>query len=261
MRPIAVLSAVRGEVEELHRVMKVDHESSRGGEDSHGQRDYWAGTIFGAPVVVAWSRWGKVAAASTTTHIIDLYEPAEIVFVGLAGSLRDEVRIGDVVVGTSLINHDLDARPLFARHEVPLLGMTELPTSPELTRELSAAAEHFVRRQLHAGVPAQTLASFCISDATVHRGQIACGDQFISESGTRRELAQRLPQALCTEMEGAAVAQVAHEHGVEFGVVRTISDGSDDSAATDFEAFLTEVASPYSHGILRNYLTAKTHQL
>ena len=75
MRPIAVLSAVRGEGEELHRVMKVDHESSRGGEDSHGQRDYWAGTIFGAPVVVAWSRWGKVAAASTTTHIIDLYEP------------------------------------------------------------------------------------------------------------------------------------------------------------------------------------------
>jgi adenosylhomocysteine nucleosidase len=88
----------------------------------------------------------------------------------------------------------------------------------------------------------------------VHHGLIASGDQFIGSAARVQALRNTLPDVLAVEMEGAAVAQVCHEYGVPFSVIRTLSDTADDQAHIDFPAFLNEVASLYSHGILRAFL-------
>jgi len=77
---------------------------------------------------------------------------------------------------------------------------------------------------------------------------------FTEEQETVRELAARLPDLLCVEMEGAAVAQVCHEYGIPFGVVRTISDSADENAGHYFPRFLSEIARHYSAGILARFM-------
>src|SRR5690606_20425806 len=94
------------------------------------------------------------------------------------------------------------------------------------------------------------------SRPALHRGLIATGDRFINDAATVRALRETLPDALCVEMEGAAVAQVCHEFGVPCAVLRTVSDRADQDAPVDFIAFLREVASVYSAGILRRFLAA-----
>jgi adenosylhomocysteine nucleosidase len=85
----------------------------------------------------------------------------------------------------------------------------------------------------------------------VHVGTIASGDQFIAHPEKLEELRTSIPDLLCVEMEGAAVAQVCHEYGVPFLVIRTISDKADHSAPVDFMSFIEETAKEYSYGILR----------
>ncbi|PMY01486.1 5'-methylthioadenosine/S-adenosylhomocysteine nucleosidase, partial [Pseudomonas sp. GW460-13] len=92
---------------------------------------------------------------------------------------------------------------------------------------------------------------FGVAAPALHHGMIASGDQFIGSPAAVTELRERLPGLLAVEMEGAAVAQVCHEYGVPYAVMRTISDRADDSAHVDFAAFLKDVASHYSSGVLR----------
>ena len=90
----------------------------------------------------------------------------------------------------------------------------------------------------------------------VHVGTIGSGDQFIAHSGKIEELRADIPDLLCVEMEGAAVAQVCHEYGIPYAVIRTISDKADHLAAMDFTTFIREIARHYSHGILKRLLPA-----
>lgn len=254
MSRVAVISAMRSEISDLHDSMVVDPEASLTHDQAQGMRDYWAGELWGVQVVVAWSRWGKVAAASTATHVLQTYRPREVIFTGVAGSVDPAVRIGDVVVADTLVQHDMDASPLFPRHEIPLLGVTEVAADPGIKEDLANSAAQFLAAELPGRLTEQARAGFGITDPTAHVGQILSGDQFISGAPAVADLRERFPAARCVEMEGAAVAQVCFEHSVPFGVLRTISDVADHNAGVDFAAFLTEVAATYSHGILRHYL-------
>jgi len=207
-----------------------------------GMRDYHHGVLYGRPCVLALTRVGKVAAAATTATLLREFDVDRVVFTGVAGGLDTAVRTGDVVVGSTLVQHDLDARPLFARHEVPLLGLARFATDETLAGLLHRCAAEFLAQRGGA--------------ATLHRGLIATGDRFVHEPAVARELRDALPEALCVEMEGAAVAQVCHEFGVPCAVLRTISDCADQDAPVDFAVFLREVASVYSAGILRRFLAA-----
>ncbi|HEV8017511.1 MAG TPA: 5'-methylthioadenosine/adenosylhomocysteine nucleosidase [Steroidobacteraceae bacterium] len=222
-----------------------------------GQRQFHAGVFHGRRRVVAvFSRIGKVAAAATVTQLITTYGATHVVFSGVAGAVQHGLAIGDIVVGTELIQHDLDATPIFPRYEVPLLGRTTFATDPQLRAQLSAAAEAFVRHDLGARVAAAQLRHFGIRAPRVLGGLIASGDKFFANAADLAELRQRLPAVACVEMEGAAVAQVCAEYGVRLGVVRTISDTADESAAHDFPRFAREIARHYSVGILSRFLIA-----
>jgi adenosylhomocysteine nucleosidase len=199
-------------------------------------REFWRGHLHGHEVIAVLSRIGKVAAATTATTLIAHFGVRQIVFTGVAGGLGPGVRVGDVVVADTFLQHDLDASPIFPRHEVPLYGRSRFATDAALTQRLVDAA----RRALPA--------------AAVHRGLIVSGDRFVSTTSEARALQTELPDALAVEMEGAAIAQVCHDYGVAYAAVRTISDRADDAAHGDFTHFVETVASPHSAAIVRALL-------
>jgi adenosylhomocysteine nucleosidase len=132
--PIAILSALlqeqQGLMELLHRPHKV----------VHAGRDFWLGELHGRPVVLALSKIGKVAAATTATALIERFGVRRMVFTGVAGGLGKDVNVGDVVVASDFVQHDLDASPLFPRYEVPLYGRTCFDGDAALTALLFKAA-------------------------------------------------------------------------------------------------------------------------
>lgn len=219
-----------------------------------GRRDYYAGSWQGHPCVVVLARIGKVAAAATAVTLIREFNVHGIVFTGVAGAVGRHVNVGDIVVATGLLQYDLDVRPLFPRHEVPLLGISEFAPDAQLTRLLRRAVDAYLQHGLTHDLPGQVRDIFGVRAPALHSGLIISGDCFVSDSSVLAELRRRLPHALCLEMEGAAVAQVCHEYDTPCAIVRTISDRADDDAHIDFNAFLRQVARYYSAGILRMFV-------
>jgi adenosylhomocysteine nucleosidase len=221
-----------------------------------GYRQYHAGYFQDTPVVVVFSGWGKVAAAATTAQLIASYDVTDIVFSGVAGAVQHGLSIGDVVVGTELIQHDLDASPLFPRYEVPLLGKALLATDARLRARLRTAAQRFLQQDLPTAVPQSSRDWFRITSPQLLEGVIASGDQFVDSAEEIDVLRRLLPQVACVEMEGAAVAQVCEEYAMPFGIVRTISDAADEKAPHDFPRFAREISGRYSLGILARFVGA-----
>jgi adenosylhomocysteine nucleosidase len=248
---IGIMSAMREEIEGLLAEME-DVQVVRA-----GMRTYHQGTLWGTPVVLVFSRWGKVAAATTATYLIERFGVTRIIFTGVAGGADEALRVGDVVVAGNLYQHDMNASPLFPPHEVPLLGVSGFPTDPDLRRAAVAATETFLRHELSSRVAPALLREFGVTRPRVVVGDVASGDRFIARRADRDRLRKDLPAVACVEMEGAAVAQVCHEYAVPFAVIRTISDAADEGATTDFPRFVRQVASAYSHGILKNLLGAR----
>jgi len=247
--PIGLMSAMREELDLLLQAMPDEHRVTVGG------RDFWQGHWQGRPVVAVLSRIGKVAAATTATALIERFGVGSIVFTGVAGGLGPGVRVGDVVLASAFVQHDMDASPLFARHEVPLYGRSRFCTDAVLSRGLgSAAAQMLAQMGVHVGDDA--VREFGLQAPQLHAGLIASGDRFVSTTHECRALQQALPEALAVEMEGAAVAQVCTDYGVPFAALRTISDRADDDAHADFNRFIGQVASRYSLAMLSAWLQA-----
>ena len=220
-----------------------------------GNRDFWTGAFEGQPVVVVLSRVGKVAAATTAAVLITHFGVRAVVFAGVAGALAPGVAVGDVVVSSELLQHDVDASPLFPRWEIPLMGVARFAADAALADALRQSACAALADP-HALLGPAVMQAFGIAAPQVHSGLIVSGDRFVCTSAESAVLRHALPDALAVEMEGAAVAQVCHEWGVPFAAIRTISDRADDTASVDFAQFIAQVDSRYSVAILRNWLSA-----
>jgi adenosylhomocysteine nucleosidase len=218
---------------------------------NEGRRTYHSGYLWGIPVVIVFSRWGKVAAATTATDLISDFRVSEILFTGVAGAAQPGLRVGDIVIGARLWQHDIDARPLFARYEIPLLGVSSFASEENRRNQLLQAAAAFLQQDLPAAIPEATRAAFHVQSPKVIEADIASGDKFFAHRADRADLLLHLPTIAAVDMESAAVAQVCHEYSVPFTVVRTISDTADESATHDFPLFVRQVATAYSHGILK----------
>ncbi len=249
-RHVGVIGAMAEEVDRLHHHLDTDSVTE------HAGRVYRSGLLAGQRVTVVQSRIGKVAATLTAASLIRDHHVDAIVFTGIAGALHDQLAIGDVVVASELVQHDLAGPPeMFARGEIPLLGVVELATDESMTRAAVDAATAFVGDGLDRVVTSAQLAELGIGRPTVHVGQVATGDEFI-EGGLKDLVRQRTPDAICVDMEGAAVAQVCHElGGVPLCVIRSISDLSSGTASVDFPKFLDLLASHYSYEILSRMFT------
>jgi adenosylhomocysteine nucleosidase len=202
-------------------------------------RTFHRGTLHGCEAVVVVAGIGKTAVATTTTLLVKHFGVECVLLTGVAGRVSEELKIGDVVVATELVHHDLDASPIFPRYHVPTLGTARLATDAGVTSLAYAAARSFV-------------AADGANAVRVVRGLVLSGDQFMKPAGLE-DLRRRFPDGLAVEMEGAAVAQVCIEAGVPYAVVRTISD---DGHADAFEAFLIADCGRYAAGIVSRLLGA-----
>ena len=246
IKRIGIMGAMTEEIRRL--IAELDSDTVI----EEGMRTYHLGHLWGTAVVLVVSRIGKVAAAATATHLIAKLGVQEILFTGVGAS--STLAVGDIVVGTRLYQHDMDARPLFDRYEIPLLGVRSFATQPERTEDLLKAAQNYIAGKFHEEISSADREEFHLTRPRVVSGEIASGDKFFANKSELDELGARLPNVLCAEMEGAAVAQICHEYGIPFSIIRTISDSGDENAHLNFPKFIETVASIYSHGIVREFL-------
>lgn len=244
---LALISALPEELEAVLALLPDEQRTLVAG------RSFWRGHLHGQAVVAVLSGIGKAAAATTTALLIDRFGASAIVMTGVAGGIGPGLKVGDVVVASELLQHDMDATPVFPRHEVPGYGRARFPADAALSERLAMACEASVREP-HATLGAEAVQAFGLHAARVHRGLLLTGDRFVSRSAESEALQRELPDALAVDMESAAVAQVCADFGVPLAVARTISDRADDAAHVDFPRFLTQVASRYSAAIVERLL-------
>lgn len=218
-----------------------------------GPRVYYEGYIQGISVVVAISGWGKVASAVTTSVLIHEFNISALIFTGVAGGIHTDLRVGDIVIGKRLIQHDMDARPLLKRFEIPTLHKTHMESSPKQVEIAIKAVENMINDDtFYHSLPA--LDRMNLQKPHLFVGDIAGGDTFFSDSKQKMNLLSMLPSVLCVEMEGAAVAQVCCEYHIPFIIIRTISDSADENSSVDFISFIKEIAGKYSIEIVKNII-------
>ena len=244
---IGIISAMQEEMQTLLHNLEDQVVTTK------GMRTYYQGKLFNADVILVFSRWGKVASATTTTQLINGFDVDEIFFTGVAGALSEELNIGDIIIGKNLYQHDIDASPLFKKFEVPLLHKTYFETSDKHRDRLYQSSLTFLNCY-HNYIDIIKANTFQIIHPRVKIGDIASGDQFISDVRSVQNLSKQLPTVQCVEMEGAAVAQVCYEYKIPFSIIRIISDKANENAHIDFPKFASEIASHYALGILENYL-------
>ena len=190
---------------------------------SHGGREYCVGKLSGLDVVVVQCGVGKVHAAMCTQTLCDCYGVTHIVNTGVAGSLDASLDIGDVVVSRDAMYHDFDVCAMgYPAGKVPGQDVIAFPADENM---IALAFE----------------ASEAVNPGHAKLGRVATGDQFICRKDQKAHIIE-VTQANCTEMEGGAIAQVAHTNGVPFVILRAISDKADDSAEMDYPTFEKKAA-------------------
>ena len=181
--------------------------------------EFYQGKLNGKDVVVVRSGIGKVNAAVCTQILADVFEVEAVINTGIAGSLRNEINIGDIVVSTDALQHDMDAVEFgYPKGQIPGMKVFSFVANAAL-RETAVRVCQKVN-----------------SDIQVFEGRIVSGDQFVA-SGEQKEHIISVTGACCTEMEGAAIAQTAYSNGVPFVILRAISDKADHSEQMDYPAF------------------------
>ena len=178
--------------------------------------EYYEGSLCGLPVVVVKCGIGKVNAAIGAQILCDCFGVTHIVNTGIAGSLCAEQNIGDMVVSSDVWHHDFDC----VAFGYPMCRIPGMPQS-------FAADENMIALACQAAEQ---------TGSAVRIGRIASGDQFVADQKLKDQIIERT-QALCTEMEGAAIAQTAYRNGIPFVILRCISDKADNSAEMDYPSF------------------------
>ena len=242
-RTIGILGAMAQEIDEVKGLLR-DKTIVK-----IANREFVVGKINGVACVVAFSKWGKVAATITATLLIQEFGVTDLFFIGTAGALADGLKVGDIVVSKRLVQHDLDARPMISRFELPLLNRIYVNSDPNLSELAGKAVTNLLGKGVENMVGEEAVKEFSLAPK-LYYGDIASGDQFVNSNERREEILGLLPDVLCVEMEGAAVAQVCLEFGTPFTVIRTISDTADHNARVDFNKFIVEVANAYSRAII-----------
>ena len=225
---IGLIGAMAVEVEQLTAQM-TDKQEKRVGMDV-----FISGKLFGQEAVLAVCGPGKINAALCTQSMIMNYHPQWVLNLGVAGAGDEEVSIGDMVIATAAVQHDMDTSPIGDPvGMVSKINLVEIPCDAALRAKLVVAAS-------------------AVEGMCVHEGVIATGDQFIHDGAVRSRI-HGLFGAKAVEMEGGAVAQACYMHGVPCGVLRSISDQADGHSEMDYPTF-TRLAASHSQQVVERLL-------
>ena len=217
MKKLGIIGAMAVEVETLKSEMKnltVEHKAGM---------EFYDGVLEDLPVVVVQCGVGKVNAAMCAQVLCDCFGVTHLVNTGIAGSLCAELDIGDLLISTDAMYHDLDVVHFgYQRGQVPGMDVLAFPADAEMITLAQAAAE-------------------AVNPGHSRLGRVASGDVFVAEKEVKTQIIANTG-ALCTEMEGAAIAHVAYRNQLPFVILRAISDKADDSVEMDYPTFETIAA-------------------
>ncbi len=247
---IGIISAVPGESGRLLELMQETVSTEK------GKRVYHRGKLQNIDTVLVSSRIGKVASSATAANLIVEYNVDIVIFTGVAGAIDSTLNVGDVVVASGLIQHDLNCTPFCPAHEIPLLKITAIKPDPTLEHFALQASQKCVQTDLPQIAPAAILKEYRITAPKTVKGIVLTGDQVISKEEQKHTLKEKIPDALCVEMEGASVGQVCYEYGIPFVVIRTISDyANHQELPVDIRKFVAEVSGYYAESVITNMYT------
>lgn len=210
---IGIIGAMDEEVEQIVAAMNIEKEETK------ACMNFKAGRFNGKDVVVVRSGIGKVNAAVCTQILVDDFGADCVINTGIAGSLKAKIDIGDVVVSSDVLHHDMDATGFgYPKGQIPRMDTLSFKADERLVELASEAC------------------AVAVPEIGVHVGRVVSGDQFISDKNVKEEIVKNF-DGYCTEMEGAAIAQTAYLNKIPFVILRAISDKADDSATMDYPTF------------------------
>lgn len=210
---LGIIGAMESETAQLYAMMTDTNIKTIAGMKFH------QGKLKGKDVVIVRSGVGKVNAGICSQILVDHYQVDAIINTGIAGSLKNEINIGDVVLSTDAVQHDVDAVTFgYEAGQIPQMDVKEFKADERLLKIGMECCQR-VNPEI------QTFA-----------GRIVSGDQFISSKEKKNWLKDTFG-GYCTEMEGAAIAQAAYLNQIPFLIVRAISDKADESVMMDYNTF------------------------
>ena len=226
-KPIGIIGAMDNEIEHLKSSMDIKKMEAIAG------MTYYCGTLCEHEAVLVRCGIGKVNAAICAQTLITHFGVGRVINTGVAGSLDKDINIGDIVVSTDAVQHDMDCTSLgYNRGIIP-------------DNEFSFfEADEGMRR---SAVESARLAA---PEKRVFEGRVASGDQFIADSARKLEIIKE-HSAICCEMEGAAIGQVCAQNRIPFVIIRAISDKADDSGHLSYRSFV-EIAARHSAAIVKH---------
>lgn len=226
-KPIGIIGAMDNEIELLKSGMEIRKMEAIAG------MTYYCGALCGKEVVLVRCGIGKVNAAICAQSLIIHFGVGRIINTGVAGSLDREINIGDIVVSTDAVQHDMDCQALgWAKGVIPDSEFSFFRADEALRRSAVESA------------------GFAVPEIRVFEGRVASGDQFIADNARKQAIIADFG-AICCEMEGAAIGQVCAQNRVPFVIIRAISDKADDSGHLSYRSFV-EAAARHSAAIVRH---------
>ena len=230
MSVIGIIGAMEEEVAALKEKMELAEVLKK------ASMEFYKGTLQGKEVVVVRSGIGKVNAGMCVQILSDLFDVTHIINTGVAGSLNADLDIGDILISTDAIYHDMDVTVFgYAPGQVPGTPYAEFVAD---SRMIELAMESCKKVN---------------PDITCRKGRVVTGDQFISSKEVKERLINDFG-GFCTEMEGCAIAHAATLNNLPFVIIRAISDKADDSAEMDYPTFEREAAK-HSAKLVADFVT------
>ena len=218
MKKIGIIGAMDIEVAGLKADMEIKREVRK------AKMNFCEGVLKGRDVVVVKSGIGKVNAAVCTQILVDEFQVDAVINTGIAGSLNAKIDIGDIVISTDVVHHDMDAVNFgYEPGQIPQMDVFSFAADETLAKLAEEA---------------------CLEvnpEISVFHGRIVSGDQFVADKAVKERIVN-LFHGYCTEMEGASIAQAAYLNEVPFVILRAISDKADDSASEDYPTFEKKAA-------------------
>lgn len=227
---IGIIGAMEEEVAALKEDMDIQETVEQ------ASMVFCKGKLCGKDVVVVRSGIGKVNAGICAQILVDRFQADVLINTGIAGSLDARIDIGDMVISTDALHHDMDAT-IFgdALGQIPRMDTLAFPADEELVNKAVRANEK------------------ANPDIYTFAGRVASGDQFISSGEVKEKIVENF-HPLCVEMEGAGIAQAAYLNRVSYVIIRAISDKADNSATMDYPTFERQ-AIAHSVRLMKELLT------
>ena len=223
---IGIIGAMNEEVNQLIDSMQIEK------KDEIAGMTFYVGALGKVKAVVVKSGIGKVNAAACTQILCDKYSVDYIINTGIAGSLDSRIDIGDIVISSDAIEHDMNVKAFGYKRGVV----------PQMSSSIYLADKDLVELAFNTCIKTNT-------DINAYIGRVASGDLFVSDKKTKDGIKSEF-DALCTEMEGAAIAHVASINCVPFVIIRAISDKADGTASEDYSVFEQRAAEHCSRLVM-----------